>query len=118
MDPQILERLRHNDPTLTTLHLLNTHLGNKGAKVLAHALKHNTSLTYLALENNQIGNEGAETLANALQHNTSLTGLCLLNNQIEFNLFEIIQDLINTRAEISEFREANIGKQTKPAKSR
>lgn len=63
MNPEILKRLRNNDPTLTSLSLWNNNIGPKGACALAEALKQNKFLTTLGLENNEIGNEGAKCLA-------------------------------------------------------
>lgn len=49
MDPQILERLRNNDPTLKSLKLGFNQIGPKDVNFLADALKHNKFLIRLDL---------------------------------------------------------------------
>ena len=75
-------RVAQNDPSLTSLNLVNNGIGAEGAKALATALETNTSLTSLNLLNNRIGDEGANALAAALKTNTSLTSLNLGDNRI------------------------------------
>ena len=65
-----------------TLCLLDSHIGDAGAVLLAEALKANTSLTSAYIANNGIGDAGAVALAMALKANTSLTILYLDGNQI------------------------------------
>ena len=78
-----IDRLRVNDPSLTTLNLGNNNIGAAGAMVLATALHTNTTLTTLNLEYNNIGAAGATALATALHTNTTLTTLFLrANNNI------------------------------------
>lgn len=79
----ILERLRNNDPDLTSLILENNQIGPEGAQALADSLQHNTFFTALNLAGTRIGNEGARILADLLQHNTTLERLYLWNNRIE-----------------------------------
>ena len=63
MDPLILERIRTNDSTLTTLvDLSRNMIGDQGATALAQALQHNTSLTNLRLSYNQIRAQTRHTL--------------------------------------------------------
>ena len=63
----ILERLRQNDATLTTLYLSYNAIIDSGVKELAEALKTNTALTTLDLRNNQIKYRGAKELERASQ---------------------------------------------------
>ena len=44
---QILERLRKNDPTLTSLDICSFYLRSEGVKYLADALRVNNTLTFL-----------------------------------------------------------------------
>jgi hypothetical protein len=104
LDDKILQRLRDNDKTLTSLYLgyrkisaaeakdiaqslaFNTsltelELGHKG-KYIAQALAFNTSLTSLYLVDNRISDAGAKDIAQALVSNSSLTLLDLTYNHI------------------------------------
>ena len=74
---QYLPRLRSNDPTLTTLDLLNSRIFAEGAGRLATALVTNSTLTTLKLGGNGIGDEGAGRLSTALAANSTLTTLDL-----------------------------------------
>ncbi len=76
------ERLRLNDPELSTLHLFHVPVGDEGARHLADSLKSNTVLTTLNLRTNDIGAEGAQHIADALKTNTVLTTLQLRDNRI------------------------------------
>ena len=60
---------------LSSLNLCDNNIGNKGAKVIAEALRVTDSLTSLNLNNNDIGSEGAVAIAEALKVNSSLTKL-------------------------------------------
>jgi Ran GTPase-activating protein (RanGAP) involved in mRNA processing and transport/predicted Ser/Thr protein kinase len=82
LDPQILQRLRNNDPSLTQLNLAYNKIGEAGAKHLSDALKVNQSLRELQLYNNKIGDAGAKDLSDALKVNQSLTKLRLTSNEI------------------------------------
>jgi len=82
LDEQLLERIRENDPTLTTIDLGGSYIGDEGAKALTEALKVNQSLTEIDLRNNDIGAEGAKALAKALKINESLTKIDLSDNNI------------------------------------
>ena len=79
------QRLRKNDPTLTSLNLSLRRIDDDGAKALAQSLQTNTTLTELDLWRNQIGDDGATALAQCLQTNTTLTELYLRSNQIGVN---------------------------------
>jgi Ran GTPase-activating protein (RanGAP) involved in mRNA processing and transport len=78
----ILQRLRNNDDTLTTLNLSNNSINSDGAKALADALKSNTALTTLNLSNNSIHDLGAVALACALSSNQTLDTLKLGSSSI------------------------------------
>ena len=81
---RILERLRENDATLTTLNLSGNNIDHAGAKDLAEAIKNNTALTTLNLSGNNIDHAGAKELAEVLKTNTTaLTNLNLTGNTIK-----------------------------------
>jgi Ran GTPase-activating protein (RanGAP) involved in mRNA processing and transport len=82
LDKTLLEKIRNNDTTLTSLNLYGNQIGDAGAKDLSNALKHNTTLTSLDLGNNLIGAAGAKDLSDVLKHNTTLLSLDLGDNQI------------------------------------
>ena len=48
------DRLRRNDPTLTTMTLRGENIGDAGARALANALEKNTTLIDLNLDRNNI----------------------------------------------------------------
>jgi len=79
---ELLQRIRDNDLTLTSLKLENNQIGPPEAQALATALQNNTALISLTLAGNQIGNEGAKALATVLQKNATLKSLYLEGNQI------------------------------------
>ena len=56
---------------------LDTFVYEKGAKVIAEALKENTTIENLNLEKKQIGDEGAKAIGEMLKTNTSLKELTL-----------------------------------------
>jgi Leucine-rich repeat (LRR) protein len=78
IDAALLERIKANDPTLTTLDLSNKKLNDSDIQQLANALATNTNLTNLDVGWNQIGDEGAKALA----ANATLTNLDVGGNQI------------------------------------
>ena len=53
---QLLQRIRANDPTLTTIDLYRKNIGSCGAQAMAEALKTNTSVKSIYLGGNNIGN--------------------------------------------------------------
>jgi serine/threonine protein kinase/Ran GTPase-activating protein (RanGAP) involved in mRNA processing and transport len=79
---ELLERIRNNDPGLTSLDLADNQIGDAGVKELSAALKENRILTSLDLGENQIGAAGAKELSAALKENRTLTELNLGWNQI------------------------------------
>ena len=82
IDQKILERLRSNDASITSLDLWLERIGDERAIVLADILSNNTNVTYLNLADNDIGEAGAIAIADALRVNTSLTILLLTENKI------------------------------------
>lgn len=58
------------------------HIGDKGARHLARALRTNTSLEYLSLPGNGIGDSGTRRLAVALRQNATLQVLDISSNGI------------------------------------
>ncbi len=81
---ELLQRIRDNDSTLTSLDLRDNQIGVEGAQALASALKHNTTLAELNLERSQIEKEGAEAIAEVFtsNFNTNLRSLNLNGNRI------------------------------------
>lgn len=71
---QILEK----HPALVRLSILNIHLGDIGASILAEGLKANTQLQVLILNKTDIMEQGGLALANAL-HNRHASRLIVLN---------------------------------------
>ena len=80
LDKQLLDRIRHNDPNLTTLDLNFNQISAAGAKGLSLALKDNTTLTMLHLVGNQIGNACLQEIHSFIQRNTQ----ALLKRRQEF----------------------------------
>ena len=78
----ILEKLRVNDPSLTSLDLDSKEITDADIKKLAIVLPSNRALGALSLWKNWIGNAGAKDLSLALQENRTLTSLNLINNLI------------------------------------
>ena len=56
---ELLERIRNNDSTLTTLDISNQNIDNDGAKRLADVWKNNNTVTSINLSNNNISDKGA-----------------------------------------------------------
>jgi len=79
---ELLQKIRENDPTLTSLDLGGNQIGPAEAQALATALKTNITLKSLNLYDNKIGPAGALAIATALKTNTTLTSLNLGSNQI------------------------------------
>ena len=77
---KVLQRLRSNDTTLTTLDLQNKYLEEGFGVAIAGALERNTTLMTLDLESNRLGDVGGAAVAGALERNTTLTTLNLGNN--------------------------------------
>jgi ankyrin repeat protein len=82
LKPEIAERLKENDPSLTQADLSKSGITATGAKDLVEVLQHNTSLTQLNLAINGIRDIGAKDLAQILKHNMSLAQLDLSDNRI------------------------------------
>lgn len=129
LDPVLLNQIKNNDKSLTSLRLGGNQIGDKGAEHLANVLKTNTSLTSLYLGNNnigeiglgylasalkintslnsldiwdnKIGNKGAEYLATVLKINTSLTSLTLYNNEINEKGAEYLTDALKTNSSLT-----------------
>ena len=79
---ELLQRIRDNDPTLTSVNLFSfaNKIGDEEVQEIAAALQHNTTLTSINLFGNKIGIAGAQAFAAALQHNTTLTSVNLACN--------------------------------------
>jgi hypothetical protein len=65
----LLERIRNNDPTLTSVDLRNSQIGPEEAQALATALQTNRTLTILALQHNEIEPEGLNAIEAMRQRN-------------------------------------------------
>ena len=73
-----------NNTIADKLEFGNNHIGNKGAKYLADALKKNKTVTNIYLEGNNIKYEGEQYLAQMLALSSSLTTMIHLKScQIE-----------------------------------
>jgi NLR family CARD domain-containing protein 3 len=77
------------------LSLSHNIIRDKGAKVLAKALKRNSTLQELNLDDNNIGKEGAKSLVDALKHNSTLRELDLDDNNISNALDNQITRLLS-----------------------
>jgi Leucine-rich repeat (LRR) protein len=75
---ETLERIKKNDPTLTTLDLSFQEIDDDDIELLCDAMANNTKLTTLDLLYNSIGPDGAKALA----RNTTLTSLDVSGNGI------------------------------------
>ena len=97
IDEQILNRLRENDPLLTTLDLSDSNISFAQVQAIADALYVNTSLTTLDLSFNNISVAGAHAIAAAMRVNTTLhildleyikfgvAGMQVLTNMLQLN---------------------------------
>lgn len=80
--------------TLQELHLENVALGDRGAGVMANALRlQNRTLRVLNLKGNQLGRESATALGAALEQNIMLTRLELNNNLLSGCLRPILRGM-------------------------
>ena len=78
----MLEMIRENEETLTSLHLDGKNIGIARTQTLATALLENHTVTELFLGSNYIGDEGAQALATMLRGNRTITTLWLNHNHI------------------------------------
>ena len=69
---EILQKIRDNDVTLTSLNLRDNHIGPAEAQALANALQNNTTLTSLNLGANQIGPEELNAIEAIIQRNINM----------------------------------------------
>jgi len=90
----IAEALKENK-TLTWLNLCRNDIGDEGAKLIAEALRINKTLTTLYLSFNNIGTEGVMLIAEALEENKTLISLDLDENNIEAEVMKLIDDAIS-----------------------
>lgn len=104
------EALRTNT-ALAELYLVLANIDDEGAQAVAKALQTNTKLTLLNLENNKIGDEGARAIAGTLQANNQLTRLKLRYNKIGDAGAGAIAEALrsNTRLATLDLRNNNIG---------
>ena len=94
----ILNRLRENDQTRTTLNLELKGLLDVGGAAVARALETNTTLTTLDLGYNFLRDVSGGALASALEKNTTLTALNLGGtNYIGDEILERINRLLDGR---------------------
>jgi hypothetical protein len=111
LDKVLLERIRNNDVTLTSLEVRYNHNGDTRAIYISNALKHNTTLTSLDLLNYQISAAGAKVLSDVLRHNDTLTSLNLYHNQFGDAGVKDISDAVktNTTLILLQFEDNQIG---------
>ena len=93
----LLQRLRTNDTTLTTLTLRYRGLGETFSVAIAGALERNTTLTTLDLYGNDLGEVGGAAVAGALERNTTLTSLNFRCNRVLADTMERIRMLLSGR---------------------
>ena len=94
---ELLQRLRTNDTTLTTLNLGHRGLGETFSVAIAGALERNTTLTTLDLGWNGLGEVGGAAVAGALERNTTLTTLNLEDNGVHGDAMERVDLLLSGR---------------------
>lgn len=87
----------------TYLDLTGTKMGDKGAMILAEALKQNRSLTGISLQDNEIENEGAIALSGAFKIHPSLKDVDLMINKIGDKGALMIADMLKTNRVIKKF---------------
>lgn len=96
---EILQRLKSNDPTLTSLNLSNKKIGPEKAQELAAALEYNNTLTFLNLVGNAIESKGAKAFATLLKKNNTLEHLDLRWNYIGLDgVMELATSLQNNNS--------------------
>lgn len=100
---EAIERLKSNDPTLTSLNLSGNEIGDFGAQALAEALTENNTLTSLNLSVNDIGDLGAQALAEALAENNTLTLLGLSGNKIGVKGAQALAEALRVNNTITTF---------------
>jgi hypothetical protein len=71
LDKAPLEKIRNNDPSLTSLNLWGNQIGDASAKDLSDVLKHNNTLTSLDLVGNQIGDAQLKEINTLIERNVS-----------------------------------------------
>ena len=94
MNEELIQRIRENDPTLTSIDVQYYDIGPEGAQALADALQVNKTLTSINLGSNNIGPEGARDLADALRVNKTLTSIDLGLNGIGFEGAQALADVL------------------------
>ena len=97
-----VERLMMNDPTLTSLSLVDVVLGEYRTRHVLHVLaEHNTSLTSLKLAGGSgslRGQEQTQEISRMLQRNTSLRHLCLFGADVSDDDVAILCEAIKGEA--------------------
>ena len=94
---KILQQLRDNDPTLTSLYFVRDRLGEVEGAAVARALERNTTLTRLNIEHSRLGEGGGVDVAGALERNTTLTTLNLGDNGVHGDTMERVDLLLSGR---------------------
>ena len=100
----LLQRIRDNDPTLTSLDLTHNKIGVDDARAIAEALKTNTTVKSLDLGWNKIGAAGARVLVEALQINTTLTSLDLRGNEIGYDGAIVVAWALKTNTSVTSMK--------------
>ncbi len=78
----LLKRLQNNDPTLTSLDLCDSEIGDPDVIELAKVLAQNKTIRNLDISRNNISDAGAAEFAKVLLQNQTITNLDLGGNKI------------------------------------
>jgi Ran GTPase-activating protein (RanGAP) involved in mRNA processing and transport len=104
------ERLRSNASDLTILNLNYQGIGNRGAALLAQALRTNRTLVVLFLDGNDVSASGAKEIANALLHHPTLKQLYMSFNPIgDEGAQHISRSLSGTKLKLLKLSDCKIG---------
>lgn len=98
---KILKNLLEQNPTLTSLDMINCSLGGN-IKTISDLLKTNSILMELSLGCNYITKEGAEELLKALQTNTTLQKLDMYLNCLGSEVGKALLDLLKQNENLTE----------------
>jgi Ran GTPase-activating protein (RanGAP) involved in mRNA processing and transport len=104
------ERLSSNASDITILNLNYQGIGNRGAALLAQALRTNRTLVVLFLEGNDVSAPGAKEIANALLHHPTLKQFYMSCNPIgDEGAQHIARSLRGTKLKLLKLADCRIG---------
>jgi len=108
-----LDRLRANDPTLTSLQADNRSMACSRIAVLAKAMKGNTSIVDVDLRSNGFDTDGLERLVLALRTMPNVTRLNLASNTCRYEGIEQLAKYLAANPKVAELNlnENNMGDQ-------